>query len=111
MKIVAARVNVWLAPTNKGMRTNYSWTQDPKIIELADKVGWFAITPNGGNYNGLQLLELMKETDKLPAIGFEFFGDNEAEVNKLVDFAVANFPSDTFINKSTDMGESWKVIQ
>lgn len=108
---IAARINVWLAPTDKNMRTNYVWTEDPKVVELADQIGWFAFGSNCIKCSGIELLKIMKEAGKEPGIGFEFFDRDKAKVDELIDFAMKNFSPSIFITKSYDGGKTWEVVQ
>lgn len=110
-RFVAARINVWLARTPENMRTNYVWTDDPRAVELNHGIGWLAFSWDCISCTGLELLEVMAQSGGAPQVGFELFDDDPAKVELMVSYAVANFPQDTFITKSSDGGRTWVVVQ
>ena len=110
-RFVAARINVWLARTPENMRTNYVWTDDPRAVELNHGIGWLAFSWDCISCTGLELLEVMAQSGSAPQVGFELFDDDPVKVELMVSYAVANFPQDTFITKSSDGGRTWVVVQ
>lgn len=110
-RFVAARVNVWLARTPDNMRTNYVWTDDPRAVELSYGIGWLALSWDCMRCTGLELLEVMAQSNNVPQVGFEIFDEDPAKVDAMVSYAVANFPPDTFVTRSDDGGRTWEVVQ
>lgn len=103
--------NVWIARTSENKRSNYDWTDDPKAVELSYGIGWLAFSWDCISCTGLGLLERMVHEHLEPQIGFELFDTDPAKLKLMVDYAVANFPSSTFITKSSDGGRTWEVVQ
>lgn len=99
-----ARTNVWIARTPENMRSNYTWTDDPKAVELSYGIGWLAFTWDCVGCTGLELLERMVREGHEPQVGFELFDRDPAKLKLMVDYAAAHFPSVTFITQSADGG-------
>lgn len=110
-KFVSARTNVWIARNPDNMRVNYVWTDDPKAVELSYGIGWLAFSWDCIKCTGLELLEIMARSKIAPQVGFELFDEDPEKLKAMVDYAIANFPHDTFITQSSDGGKSWEVVQ